>query len=69
MATLASKSGPDPCRLARQVNEIGELADHGGPLRDPCRLARQVNQIAELRGGGAGKFFTCRTSRQGSDGH
>jgi hypothetical protein len=42
------RADPDPIRLVRMVNQIGELS---GPLRadpDPIRLVRMVNQIGEL---------------------
>jgi hypothetical protein len=38
----------DPCRLARQVNEIGQPATTSTKQRNPCRLVRQVNEIGRL---------------------
>jgi len=56
--------GADPCRLARQVNQIAGLAEKRGVPRDPCRLARQVNQIGGLAGGCRVLGDPCRLVRQ-----
>jgi hypothetical protein len=49
MSPFAPRKGAtfDPCRLVRQVKEVGQLSTQG-PLTDPCRLVRQVNQFARL---------------------
>ena len=39
----------DPCRLARQVNQVAWLESGSGERADPCRLARQVNEVEWLR--------------------
>jgi len=54
----------DPCRLVRQVNQIGELAGNRRVVKDPCRLARQVNQIGELAGNRRVVGDPCRLVRQ-----
>jgi len=38
----------DPCRLARQVNEIPSLDLNLKTRQDPCHLAWQVNKILRL---------------------
>ena len=35
----------DPCRLVRQVKEIGRLDGRDQHLHDPCHLVYQVNEI------------------------
>src|SRR5437773_3989713 len=70
--------GPDPCRLARQVKQVGGSTEETPSsliLPDPCRLVRQVKQVGWLRAGSDPAFslrssgpnsFTGRTSRPGS---
>ena len=64
-----SKLDFDPCRLVRQVKQVGKLEGRGTFLFfDPCRLVRQVKQVGKLEGRGI-SFFSffdpCRLVRQG----
>ena len=39
----------DPCRLVRQVNQVGKLSGNSPVFHDPCWLVRQVKEVLPRR--------------------